>query len=514
MHSSPTLSEFQHEIGARMGRRDLAGAAAAAADCRAAWPSDAAGWLLGSIVALLTDDKEGALALIDQWLTVDPLNVQCLLQRAECLLALGDREGSLAAAAAAANHARETMSLDAVGEFLFHAGEYRSALGTYDRAVAAAPSNPALRAKRADVHRVLGNLDVAGSDYEAVLAMAPGSPRALKALVELRRQSAESNSVAALRAALAVAPADSVDAAILHFGLAKCHEDLGEYALSWQDLSAGNRIERARVEYDPQRDRDFIEYLLAEFPIVESARPDTTGQRPIFIVGIPRTGTTLVERIIGSHSLVHSAGEITALPEAIDTAVARAGTGLGSLDGSVIASEYLARSRGLRGDRPRFTDKLLTNFFHCALILRAFPNAHIVHVTRHPLAACYAIYRTRFVGTYPFAYDLREIGEFYVGYRRLLAHWREILPGRILDVAYEDVVTALEPTTRRLLLHLGLPFEAGCLDFQRNPAPVKTTSSVQVRRPLYESSLQTWQHHAAELAPLRERLETAGIRVD
>ena len=174
----------------------------------------------------------------------------------------------------------------------------------------------------------------------------------------------------------------------------------------------------------------------------------------------------------------------------------------------------MARAQAQRGGRPRFTDKLPANFLHCALILRAFPNAHIVHLTRHPLATCFAIFATRFDGTYPFAYDLGEIGEFYVAYRRLMAHWHRVLPGRILDVAYEDVVTELEPTTRRLLENLGLPFEPACLEFHSNPAPVRTKSAVQVRQPLYQSSLHRWQHHAGELSPLRARLEAAGIPIE
>ncbi len=509
-----TLDEFQFEIGARMGRGDLHGAAALAARCRATWPGAAAGWLLGSIVALLAEDTKTALSLVEARLQVDAADVQCLLQKAECLLALGQRAPSLTAAAAAAAAAgSEIMSLDAVGEFLYHAGDYASALTMYDRATTLQPRDPTLLAKRADVHRVLGNFERAAEDYQAVLEVAPGSPKALKGLVELRRQSTGDNAIAAMEDALAAAQADSTDAAILNFGLAKSYEDLQDHARSWRHLSAGNRLERARIQYDPAQDRAFVERIIAEFGTVETAHPDTTGERPIFIVGIPRTGTTLVERIIGSHSQVHSAGEITALSDAIDRVAQDNGGALGTLDGGMLAREYLARCRAVRGDRPRFTDKLLTNFFHCALVLRAFPRAHIVHATRHPLAACYAIYRTRFSGTYPFAYELSEIAEFYVGYARLMAHWHRVLPGRIIDVAYEEVVAALEPTTRNLLSRLDLPFEADCLDFHRNPAPVKTTSSVQVRQPLYDSSVHAWRHYEAELVPIRRRLEAAGIRI-
>jgi tetratricopeptide (TPR) repeat protein len=523
--SSPTLAQFQQEIGARMGRGDLAGAAQVAAGCRAAWPSDRTGWLLGSIAALLEDKKEAALALVEERLARDPNDRQCLLQKAECLLALGARAEALAAAAAAAASAMEILTVDAVGEFLVHAGEHQRALEIYDRAVLAAPRDPTIRAKRAVVHRFLGNFELAVSDYEAVLVMVPSSPKALKGLVELRRQSSEHNSVAAMGAALSTVAAGSTDAAILHFGLAKSYEDLGEYPTSWRHLTAGNRLERARLQYNSAADRAAMEHIIAGFPQVETLRPDTTGERPIFIIGVPRTGTTLVDRIIGSHSQVHSAGELPSLSEAIFVEIEQTSglrlndwqqytSAVGNLEGSIVAREYLARVRAQRGDRPRFTDKELTNFFYCGLIFRAFPNARIVHLTRHPLAACYAIYRNRFNGTYPFSYDLSEIAEFYVGYRRLMAHWQRVLPNRILDVAYEDVVTALEPTTRRLLDYLDLPFEAGCLEFHRNPAPVITASSVQVRQPIYDSALNMWRHYAAELAPVRARLETAGIPVD
>ena len=522
--TSISLIEFQNDIGARLGRGDLTGAAQAAARCRAAWPSDRAGWLLGSIAALLEDKKDLAFALVDERLAADPEDVQCLLQKAECLLALGNRVTAQTAAQAAAKSAVDIPALDAVGEFFAYAGEYQEALGIYDRAVAAAPRDPIVLAKRADLHRILGSFDQAASDYEAVLQITPTAPKALRGLVELRRQSIDHNSIPALEAALASEPGRSTHAAILHFGLAKSRQDLGDYAASWKHLTAANAIERAQIQYEPALDRTVIEQIIAAFPSVDPAARDTTGESPIFIVGLPRSGSTLVDQIIGGHSQVHSAGEITALADAIDSAVVRAGprspdahayiATYRDLDGKIIADGYLARVRTLRGERPRFTDKLLTNFLYCALILRAFPKARIVHLTRNPLAACYAIYRTRFNGTYPFAYDLTEIAEFYVGYRRLMAHWHQVLPHRILDVAYEDVVAGIEPATRRLLDYLALPFQAACLEFHRNPAPVKTTSSVQVRQPLYDSGLNMWQHYAAELAPLRARLEAAGIAID
>jgi tetratricopeptide (TPR) repeat protein len=524
--ATPSLPDFQFEIGARMARGDWAAAAAAAAGCRSAWPYDSAGWLLGSIAALFADQKEKALALVDERLAADPADIPCLLQKAECLLALGRRAEALSAANDAALHgSSDAAALDAIGTFLVYAAAHSRALEIYDQAVAAQPENAAILGKRAEVHRFLGNFDLSARDHEAVLVLSPLNPDALKGLTELRQQSADRNSVAAMESALTSAPADSEDATTLHYGLAKSYEDLGEYAASWRHLTAANQQQRSRFQYDPAHERAVIDRIIAGFPNVEPVAADSTGEQPIFIVGLPRTGTTLVERILGNHSQVHSAGELQALSEAIGAVVDREApvlsegwlgfaSALPKLNGESIAREYLARSRSRRGERPRFSDKQTANFFYCALILRAFPHARIVHLTRHPLAACYAIYKTRFYGTFTFGNDLSELGDFYLDYRRLMAHWHAVLPGRIMDLAYEDVVTALEPTTRSLLDYVGLPFEAACLEFHRNPSASMTASSVQVRRPIYDSSLQQWRHFAAELAPLRARLEAAGIKID
>jgi tetratricopeptide (TPR) repeat protein len=406
-----------------------------------------------------------------------------------------------------------------------YAAEHARALEIYDRAVGIAPKNASLLGKRAEVHRFLGTCELSERDYQAVLAFAPRDAEALKGLAGLRHQSADRNSLAAMEVALAAAPAGAEDISVLHYGLAKSYEDLGEYSASWRHLSAANRLQRARYPYDPAHERAVMDRIIAGFPSVEALTADTTGEQPIFIVGLPRTGTTLVERILASHSQIHSAGELQALSEAIRVAVETQtpdlprtwlhyAAALGQTDAALIAREYLARVRARRGERPRFLDKQTANFFYCALILRAFPNARIVHLTRHPLAACYAIYKTRFWGTFPFGNDLDDLGDFYIGYRRLMAHWHTVVPGRILDVAYEDVVNAIEPSTRRLLDFVGVPFEAACLEFHRNPTATMTASSVQVRQPLYDSSLRQWQNYAAELAPLRERLETAGIPID
>jgi hypothetical protein len=524
--NSPSLPRFEHEIGARLGRGDLAGAAAAAADCRRAWPESSAGWLFGSIVMLLAGEKTTGLDLVQEWLAREPGDIQCLIQQAECLLALGRRSQAMEAIATATTLASGIApALNAIGEFLVHAGDHVQALEIYDRVLELDPKDSSILSKRAVIHRFLGNFDLAVADYDQALTLAPHDTEALKGLTELRSQSSDRNSVAAMEAGLAAVPTGSKDAATLHFGLAKSYEDLENHDASWRHLVAGNTIQRSWLQYDPATDRAFMERIKLGFPEIETLAPDTTDERPIFILGLPRSGTTLVERIMSSHSSVHAAGELPALSEAISAAAKGTespsvrnwldlAAAIPKLDAASVAREYLTLAVPRTGAKPRFIDKQPVNFLYCGLILRAFPNAAIVHVTRHPLAACYAIYKTRFGGTYPFAYDLNEIAEFYIGYRRLMAHWHQVLPGRILDVAYEDVVTSQEATTRRLLDFSGLPFENACLDFHLNPAPTATASSVQVRQPLYDSSLNQWRHYAQGLTPVRERLEKAGIPID
>ena len=521
----PSVTTFEREINARLRTGDIAGAAAAAAACRTALPDSRAGWYFGSVAALLNGRADKAQTLADQWLQKHPGDAEGLLQSAECHLARGDRAAAMRAASAAIEATASPALWDAVGYFLFHAAEYPLALSAYDRALAARPDDTDLLGKRAVIHRSLGDFERAAADFRAVLAHVSGDPDALKALVELERQTPQSNHIAALEAALRAAGTDANKAATLHFALAKAYDDIGECPSSWQHLTAGNRLERAGSQYDPATDRAVIERLIEAFPDLEAAAADTTGEAPIFIVGLPRTGTTLLERILGQHSCVHAAGELPAFTQAVSLAVRRASRDVprdwaqfaarfARTDAADIAREYLAFARALRGERPHFTDKQPTNFFFCPLILRAFPQARIVHLTRHPLAACYAIFKTRFAASYPFSRDLRELALFYLGYRRLMAHWQRILPGRIYDVAYEDLVTELEPTVRGLLEHLGLPFEAQCLEFHRNPAPTSTASVVQVRQPLYDTSLRHWQHYEHELEELADQLRAGGIDLE
>jgi hypothetical protein len=237
---------------------------------------------------------------------------------------------------------------------------------------------------------------------------------------------------------------------------------------------------------------------------------------PIFVVGMPRSGSTLIEQILAGHSQIHGAGELMDLEKAISTVLKARNPPVQypecvpGLDGAAlrrIGQAYLARLPVPAPGKVRIVDKLPGNFLNIGLIRLILPNARIIHTTRNPVDTCMSCYSKLFASGQTFSYDLGELGRYYRSYRELMTHWRSVLPpGSILDVAYEDVVDNLEGEARRLIDYCGLPWDDRCLSFHRTSRVVKTASAVQVRKPLFRSSLQRWRRHEAGLAPLLHEL--------
>ena len=237
---------------------------------------------------------------------------------------------------------------------------------------------------------------------------------------------------------------------------------------------------------------------------------------PIFIVGLPRSGSTLIEQILASHSLVDGTHELRDLGM-----VVKADHRLGRFNPRYpkslvdfdperlrhLGAEYIRRTRRYRGDRPFFTDKNPNNFVHVGLLHLVLPNAKIIDARRHPLDSCLGSYKQLFAQGQPFSYDLVELGEYYLEYDRLMKHWHEVLPGNVLDVHYEQVVADLEGQVRRILDHCGLPWEDACLRFHETDRAVKSASSEQVRQPIYSTSVNAWRNYERHLGPLIEVLK-------
>ena len=446
-------------------------------------------------------------------------------EKARIALALGNPTEALAAAAEAQRHAGAAPELlDAIGTLFSRAGDQPRALSAFDAAVGLAPQNPHYLFNRAAVRRFLGQLDEAEQDYDRVIDLKPADFEAHRNRSDLRRQSAERNHIAALKGALLAVGADRRGEVQLRYALAKEYEDLGEYRDSFAELALGARRQRELLAYDVAIDVATVEWIIRAYPQVR-VTTDGIPDAPIFIVGLPRSGTTLVERILGGHSSVHAAGELNHFALCLVDAVRKlsGGTALpraelvarsASLDFAALGRAYLGRVRALGFAEERFTDKMPLNYLYCGLIRRALPQAKIVHLTRHPMAVCYAMYKSLFDGAYPFSYDLDEIGRYYLAYRRLMTHWGKIMPQGIHEVSYERLVSDAVGETRRLLEFCGLSWEDACVNFHQNPAVTTTASAAQVRRPIYDTSVAQWRHYEGELAGLRRALESAGVEID
>jgi hypothetical protein len=307
----------------------------------------------------------------------------------------------------------------------------------------------------------------------------------------------------------------------LRHALAKELEDLGRCDESFAHLVAGRSRKRAASGYDFARDAELFEAVARALPTPLPPDTHATTTAPIFVVGLPRTGTTLVERILASHPQVASAGESqnfgvlvkraagTRSPTVLDSeTIARSAR----VDLAAVGREYLQRTRPPGGE-PRFVDKLPLNFFYLGHVAQALPGARVVVLRRDPLDTVVANFRQLFATTMPYyryAYDLSDIARYWLAFDALVAHWRRVLTGRLHEVQYEALVADPEPSIARMLGHCDLDWEPACLAFDRNPAAVATASAVQVRQPLYTSSVGRWRRYAAQLAPAVEVLRAGG----
>jgi Tfp pilus assembly protein PilF len=486
------------------------------------------GWHSASFIALCRGQIATASQMIQRALTHSPSDPRYLLQHARCLGAQRHLTESIASAAAAERAAaNDPQLLDAIGSFYNSVGEHQKASEAYSQAIRLEPSQALFWFNRATVRRFLGQIAAAEEDYDRVIALRPDDYEAYSNRSELRKQTQERNHIEAMESILARGIAQWRGEVQLRYALAKEYEDLEHYSESWRHLEIGARLRREHLKYDVRYDVDTVEWIIKAFPstpepIQGCPSPEPGAARPIFIVGLPRSGTTLVERILGSHSNVFAAGELNHFAAALVSAALTKTGGrplprpelvatTRELDFAALGADYLERTRPATAQLSHFTDKMPLNYLYCGLIRRALPNAPIVHVTRHPMASCYAMFKTLFKDGYPFSYDLNDIARYYVGYRRLMDHWRRSMPGVIYDISYERLVRDPENESRRLLAACGLEWQRECLEFHRNPTATTTASASQVRRPIYDSSLTQWRHYETQLEGLRTQLLAAGI---
>jgi tetratricopeptide (TPR) repeat protein len=397
---------------------------------------------------------------------------------------------------------------------------FDEALASYDKALAIKPDFVEALNDRAIEMLVLGRLAEAQRDIERAIQLAPRNPRYYYTLGQITRYVAADPRVAAMEELVHDATSLAIDDRInLHFALAKAYEDLGRPERAFSQLLAGNALKRSQITYEEtitvrmhsQIQEAFIPELLQTFQNVGEP-----SRVPIFIVGMPRSGTTLIEQILASHPDVFGGGELDFLSKVVadiqpsDNNLEVSRELLSSIPSEQfrqIGESYLAKIKRLAPAAARVVDKMPANYLNVGLIHLALPNAPIIHVVRDPVDTCISCFSQLFTGELNYTYDLAELGRYYGHYQALMAHWHRVLPlGRILDVRYEEVVANLEGMARRIVAHCGLEWDAHCLAFHQTKRPIRTASVTQVRRPIYKSSMGHRFKYETFLAPLLAEL--------
>ena len=497
---------------------------------------------------LRADRKSEAIDTLRGALREDPDNVDAM----RCLAGIFMREQGRASDAeallrrATARAPDFAVAWSMLANLLRESGRHREAIDCFSKVASLEPDNPAawagLGATHAHVGEVQKSIEAYGRSlalnrevaivhmsYGHVLKTAGEQARALeayRAAIQLRPDFGEvywsmanlkvfrftSEEVAAMEQQ--VARTDLSESADVHFrfALGKAHEDKGDYEAAWHYYDTGNQRQRKRVSHDPVanevRHEEIIEVFSREF-LESRAGAGFDAPDPVLIVGLPRSGSTLIEQILASHSQVEGTAELPTLSRVADSigryrrdhvVYPRAVLSLRTRDFRAYGQQYIEETRNYRSTgRPFFTDKLPNNFSHVGLMHLILPNAKIINARRHPCDSCLGSYRQLWGEGQHFTYDMMELAAYYRQYHATMRHWHEVLPGKVLDVHYEETVTDLETQVRRILEHCGLPFEEACVRFHETQRAVKTASSEQVRRPLYTDALGYWRRYEKHL---------------
>ncbi len=485
-------------------------------------PTDVPAIRMLAEVAMRIGRDEDAQNLLERALELAPGFIQARYQLAVLLHRRNDPAGALTEVERLlAAEPRNPAYRNLAAVVLARVGEYERSSHMYAELVSEYPANAKVWLSYGHVLKTEGRQDECIAAYRRAIAHEPGCGEAYWSLANLKTVRFTESDFAAMRTGVEDPVVDEVNRVHLHFALGKAHEDAGDYAASFEDYAKGNALHRARNPHDADLNTKRAERLKAVFTremFAARAGGGCPAANPIFIVGMPRAGSTLLEQILSSHSAVEGTTE---LPDMITLArdlraqsesgeigaYAEVLAAMGPRDLRELGERYLERTRVHRKtDRPHFIDKMPNNFLHVAMIHLALPNARIIDARRHPMACCFSNFKQHYARGQRFSYDLSDMGRFYRDYVLLMAHYDEVLPGRIHRVFYERIVEDTEAEVRSVLEYCSLPFEASCLRFFENERAVRTASSEQVRQPIYREGMDQWRHYESWLGPLEAAL--------
>ncbi len=415
---------------------------------------------------------------------------------------------------------KDPLVLDVVGTVYSLLGDQPAALEWYDKA-ASHSDNDIYELSRAKALTFLGRFDEAEAALDKVLAIRPDAAQAHWMKSRLKKADTDQHINQMTKMASKVAPLSEA-ASFFYYAIGKEQEDLGQWDAAFAAYQQGAKARRNAVSFDEEAEEAMFEALRQTFTRtwLDGVRNGNDDTSPIFIVGQPRTGTTLIERIITAHSDVSSAGELQQFSMSIKrlsgitspkpmTAeiIAKAA----EIDPASLGHMYLQTTRTLRRDTPHFVDKMPVNYLYVPLIAAALPNAKIIHVTRDPMDSCFSSYKQLFAEAYYHSYDLEEMARHHVRYRRLMQSWHSFLGDRMLEVSYEKTVEEIETSARKIINYLDLEWQDECLDFHTQASSVTTASAAQVREKAHSRSVGLWRRYEQQLEPVRRILTDAKI---
>ena len=485
------------------------------------------GWWLAGCIHLRLNKSDAGLISTSRALSLKPHEPLILMQRIEFLSRLERHKEvteilnvlSELKSANAAVHAEIALLLSAEEMHEAAINHYRSALQQE-------PENASLHYNIAAAYRFTGDIKKCEASLNKCLGLNYLDSEAQSMRSSLRTQSLEDNHIEELSKAYSDNTITTSARSGICYALAKEFDDLNDLEKSFKYLKQGSDIRRSNMSYDVKADTNIMAVIQQTFGPVSCAQKNIqrAGIQPIFIIGLPRTGTTLLERILGSHSAIQSRGELDFFGREItgQTSINDGQTKLSSLDLInrshnidlvKLADGYLSKAVPENFEGSYFIDKLPFNFLYAGLIHRALPAAKIINLTRHPIASCMAMYRQQFRDIYPFSYDLTDLGHYFVAYHQLMNHWHSVMPGVIHSVSYESLVTDTEKETRKVLDFCKLDWDPQCLKFYESKTPSTTASATQIRQPVYSRSLDRWRKYTDYLSHLSAILVRAGIDV-